>query len=161
MDLGKLAMFLTNPATYLFNDMMSDAASGMTSEEIAAKYKLKLEDAQGMLDALQKDPLEFGKNLGKAVLDWDTWSDDPARALGHLLPDAIAAVFTAGAGTAATRGAKGGMDLLEAPEGRVQARRPGRAQPPRRPRWVSDFRGWTTRWTWAGRARPGTARAAT
>ena len=117
MDLGKLAMFLTNPATYLFNDMMSDAASGMTSEEIAAKYKLKLEDAQGMLDALQKDPLEFGKNLGKAVLDWDTWSDDPARALGHLLPDAIAAVFTAGAGTAATRGAKGATDLLRGLKG--------------------------------------------
>ena len=134
MDLGKLAMFLTNPATYLFNDMMSDAASGMTSEEIAAKYKLKLEDAQGMLDALQKDPLEFGKNLGKAVLDWDTWSDDPARALGHLLPDAIAAVFTAGAGTAATRGAEGRHRPAQGPEGHVPARRPRRPPPSRRPR---------------------------
>ena len=114
MDLGKLAAFLTNPAVFVFNDMMSDAMSGMTSEEIAAKYELKLEDAQGLLDALQEDPLEFGKNIGKAMLDWDTWADDPARALGHLLPDAVIAVLTAGSGTVATRGAKGGVDALDA-----------------------------------------------
>ena len=114
MDLGKLAAFLTNPAVFVFNDMMADAMSGMTSEEIAAKYELKLEDAQGLLDALQEDPLEFGKNIGKAMLDWDTWADDPARALGHLLPDAVIAVLTAGSGTVATRGAKGGVDALDA-----------------------------------------------
>ena len=113
MDLGKLAAFVANPATFLVNDMMGDIGSGMTAEEISAKYQLKLDDAKGMLDALQEDPVGFGKNLGKAMLDWDTWSDDPARALGHLVPDAIAAVFTAGGGAAATRGAKGVTDGLE------------------------------------------------
>ena len=49
-----------------------------------------------MLDALQDDPVDFGKELGKGLLDWDTWADDPARALGHLAPDAIAAAVTAG-----------------------------------------------------------------
>ena len=89
-----------------------------------------------MFDALQDDPLEFGKNLGKAMLDWDTWADDPARALGHLLPDAIAAVATGGAGTAATRGAKGGRRRCSRGcAGWAPARRPGRARPPGRPRW--------------------------
>ena len=117
VDLGELASWLVNPAGAMAMSLLGDAQSGMTAEEIAAKWKLKGEDAQGMLDALQKDPLEFGKNLGKAMLDWDTWSDDPARALGHLLPDAIIAVLTAGSGTVATRGAKGGVDALDALEG--------------------------------------------
>jgi hypothetical protein len=114
MDLGELANWLVNPIGALTMSLLEDAQSGMTAEEIAAKWELKGEDAQGMLDALQEDPLEFGKNLGKAMLDWDTWSDDPARALGHLLPDAIIAFFTAGSGTLATRGAKGGVDAIDA-----------------------------------------------
>jgi hypothetical protein len=40
--------------------------------------------------------------------------DDLARALGHLVPDAVAAIFTAGTGTAATRGAKGTADAIDA-----------------------------------------------
>jgi hypothetical protein len=39
-------------------------------------------------------------------LDWDTWADDPARAIGHLVPDAVAAVATAGTGA---------LDQLERP----------------------------------------------
>ena len=113
LDLGKLAAFLTNPAMWAFNDLMADAASGLTAEEIAAKWQLKVDDAEGLLQALKDDPLELGKNIGKAMLDWDTWSDDPARALGHLVPDAIIAVLTAGSGTVATRGAKGGLDAVE------------------------------------------------
>jgi hypothetical protein len=44
--------------------------------------------------------VEHPKELGKAVLDWDTWAHDPARALGHLVPDLLLAVATAGAGEA-------------------------------------------------------------
>jgi hypothetical protein len=47
-------------------------------------------------------PSEFGK----ALIDYDTWKQSPGRALGHLVPDAIA-VATVGAGAAATRGARG------------------------------------------------------
>jgi len=117
MDLGKLAMWLTNPAMLMAQSLLEDAQSGLTAEEISAKWKLKLDDVKGMLDALQKDPLEFGKQLGKGMLDWDTWSDDPARALGHLLPDAVIAVLTLGEGTIASRGVKGiegGAEGLEA-----------------------------------------------
>jgi hypothetical protein len=48
--------------------------------------------------------------LGQAMLDWDTWQANPARAVGHLVPDALAAIASAGtaagvrAGTAAGRG---------------------------------------------------------
>ena len=119
LDLGKLAAFLTMPEVVIPMMLMDDIGKGMTAEEIAAKYKLKLEDAGNMLSFAVQHPGEFGKTLGKAVLDWDTWKDDPARALGHLLPDAVIAVLTAGSGTVATRGAKGladGMKGLRAVE---------------------------------------------
>ncbi|MDX6199815.1 MAG: hypothetical protein QOJ79_2966 [Actinomycetota bacterium] len=54
--------------------------------------------------------VQHPKDLGKAVLDWDTWAHDPARALGHLVPDLVLVVATAGAGeagVAAGRAAKG------------------------------------------------------
>jgi hypothetical protein len=90
------------------------ATGDMTPEELAAKYRMSVESVGDMVDALKEDPAEFGKQLGKGLLDWDTWADDPARALGHLVPDAVAAFFTAGAGTAATRGVKGTADAVDA-----------------------------------------------
>lgn len=68
-------------------------------------------DPQGWLDdrialiaglwASLQDPQQFAKDL----LDWDTWANDPARAAGHLVPDALLGLLTAGTGTAASRGA--------------------------------------------------------
>jgi hypothetical protein len=55
--------------------------------------------AQGIVYGVQ-NPREFAK----AVLDWDTWKENPARALGHLVPDLLLTLATAGAGGAA-RGA--------------------------------------------------------
>jgi hypothetical protein len=39
--------------------------------------------------------------FAKAVTNWDMWLDNPARALGQLVPDVALAVATAGAGDAA------------------------------------------------------------
>ena len=93
------------------------ATGDITHEELMKKYELSAENAwdmaTGIYTGLTTDPIGFGKELGKSLLDWDTWADDPARAIGHLVPDAIAAVFTAGTGALATRGAKGGMDILD------------------------------------------------
>jgi ADP-ribosyltransferase exoenzyme len=93
------------------------ATGDITPEELMKKYELSAENAwnmaQGIYTGLTTDPVGFGKELGKSLLDWDTWADDPARAIGHLVPDAVAAVATAGTGALATRGAKGGMDLLD------------------------------------------------
>jgi hypothetical protein len=93
------------------------ATGDITPEELMKKYELSAENAwemaQGIYTGLTTDPIGFGRELGKSLLDWDTWADDPARAIGHLVPDAIAAVATAGTGALATRGAKGSMDLLD------------------------------------------------
>ena len=88
------------------------ATGDLTPEELMKKYELSAENAwdmaQGIYTGLTTDPIGFGKELGKSLLDWDTWADDPARAIGHLVPDAVVAVATAGTGALATRGAKGG-----------------------------------------------------
>jgi hypothetical protein len=93
------------------------ATGDLTPEELAKTYELDVENgwamAQGIYAGLTTDPVGFGKELGKSLLDWDTWADDPARAIGHLVPDAIVAVATGGAGAVATRGGKMGMDLLD------------------------------------------------
>ncbi|MFE6508631.1 putative T7SS-secreted protein [Nocardioides sp. NPDC057767] len=96
------------------HDIIEFATGDLTAEELAAQKSMMLEDAEALWEALKKDPLEFGKQLGKGLLDWDTWADDPARAIGHLVPDIVAGVLTGGTGTVATRGVKGGADALDA-----------------------------------------------
>lgn len=96
------------------HDIIEFATGDLTAEELAAQKSMMLEDAEALWQALKADPLEFGKQLGKGLLDWDTWADDPARAIGHLVPDIVAGVLTGGTGTVATRGIKGGADALDA-----------------------------------------------
>lgn len=98
-DLGEMAWNLS-PQGMLISDLMSN----MTPEELAAKHRMQGETALAMLNTIKDDPVGFGKNLGKSLLDWDTWADDPAKAIGHLLPDLVAAIATGGAGAAVTRG---------------------------------------------------------
>lgn len=94
------------------------ATGDLTPEELMKKYELSAENAwsmaRGIYTGLTTDPVGFGKELGKSLLDWDTWADDPARAIGHLVPDAVAAVATGGTGALATRGVKGGLDAIDA-----------------------------------------------
>jgi hypothetical protein len=59
-----------------------------------------LEDMTGMAKGLQygvTHPVEFAK----AVTNWDMWLEDPARALGQLVPELALAFATGGAGAAA------------------------------------------------------------
>ncbi|MCY4728456.1 hypothetical protein NYO98_19400 [Nocardioides sp. STR2] len=101
----------------LVMDAYKLATGDLTPEELAKKYELSVENAweiaKGIYTGLSTDPIGFGKELGKSLLDWDTWADDPARAIGHLVPDAVVAVATAGTGALATRGAKGTMDIID------------------------------------------------
>jgi len=98
-------------------DAYKMATGELTPEELMKKYELSAEAAvdmaQGVYTGITTDPIGFGRELGKSLLDWDTWADDPARAIGHLVPDAVAAVATGGAGALATRGTKMGLDLLD------------------------------------------------
>jgi hypothetical protein len=111
--LWELATLTPFSPVNMIRDLHALATGDLTPEELQAKYRLSLETAQAMLEALQEDPVGFGKELGKGLLDWDTWADDPARALGHLVPDAIAAAATAGAGAIATRGVGSIDDLAD------------------------------------------------
>ncbi|MDP4507597.1 scabin-related ADP-ribosyltransferase [Nonomuraea turcica] len=63
--------------------------------------------AQSLIYGVQ-NPTEFFK----AALDWDTWTSNPERAFGRLIPDIVAAITTAGSsgavsGTAKAMGALG------------------------------------------------------
>jgi hypothetical protein len=102
----------------LVMDAYKLATGDLTPEELMKKYELSADNAwemaKGIYTGLTTDPIGFGKELGKSLLDWDTWADDPARAIGHLVPDAVIAVATAGTGALATRGAKGGLDAMDA-----------------------------------------------
>lgn len=108
-----IATMLPFSPANLIQDAWKLTTGDLTLEELRKTYELDLDTVEGMWNALQDDPVEFGKNLGKGLLDWDTWADDPARALGHLVPDAVVAVLTAGTGTAATRGAGSIDDLVD------------------------------------------------
>ncbi len=124
VDLGKLAIL---PMT-LLNDLTSDLAAlatgELTPEELATKYQPEAEDAQALFTAIKDHPGDVAIALGKAVLDWDTWADDPAKAIGHLIPDIVLAVATLGTGTlasAGSKGAKAGAEGVEAVESLVGA----------------------------------------
>ena len=45
------------------------------------------------------DTARHPMDLLRAVSDWDTWTSNPARATGHLLPDVVAAVASGGTAT--------------------------------------------------------------
>lgn len=53
-------------------------------------------------------PVEFAK----AVTNWEMWMDNPARALGQLVPDLAITIATAGGGAAATAGRRG-LDAVD------------------------------------------------
>jgi hypothetical protein len=82
--------------------------------KLSAPYALI--DPEGYLEHLEGlgTGLAYGvrhpAELGKALIDYETWQEDPARALGHLVPDLLLTVATAGAGGAA-RGASAASRL--------------------------------------------------
>jgi len=124
VDLGKLAIL---PMT-LLNDLTSDLAAlatgELTPEELATKYQPEAEDAQALFTAIKDHPGDVAIALGKGILDWDTWADDPAKAIGHLIPDIVLVVATLGTGTlasAGSKGAKAGAEGVEAVESLVGA----------------------------------------
>ena len=71
-------------------------------------------DVTGLAEGLAygvTHPVEFGK----AILDWDTWAESPGRAIGHLVPDLLITLATAGGGAAArgARAAKAADELAD------------------------------------------------
>ena len=79
----------------------------MTLEEYDIKHKeIPTETLAAMAKALWNDPVGFMKAVGKSLIDWDTWTDDPGRAIGHLLPDVVLAIATMGGSAGVSAGEK-------------------------------------------------------
>ena len=79
----------------------------MTLEEYDIKHReIPAETLAAMAKALWNDPVGFMTAVGKSLIDWDTWTDDPGRAIGHLLPDVIIAVATMGGSAGVSAGEK-------------------------------------------------------
>jgi hypothetical protein len=101
---------LLSKAVHAVGSFVSGAAEatwGLAEMAFTLSPAYALVDPDGFVDHLEElgKGLVYGvqhpKELGKAVLDWDTWATDPARALGHLVPDLVLAVATMGGGEAA------------------------------------------------------------
>ena len=79
----------------------------MTLDEFTIKHvEMPIETVTTMAKALWKDPVGFMKAVGKSLIDWDTWTDDPGRAIGHLLPDVAIAIATMGGSAGVSAGEK-------------------------------------------------------
>ena len=79
----------------------------MTLEEYDIKHReIPTETLAAMAKALWNDPVGFMKAVGKSLIDWDTWTDDPGRAIGHLLPDVVLAIATMGGSAGVSAGEK-------------------------------------------------------
>ena len=79
----------------------------MTLEEYDIKHReIPTETLAAMAKALWNDPGGFMMAVGKSLIDWDTWTDDPGRAIGHLLPDVVLAIATMGGSAGVSAGEK-------------------------------------------------------
>ena len=79
----------------------------MTLDEYNIKHKeIPAETLAAMAKALWNDPVGFMTAVGKSLIDWDTWTDDPGRAIGHLLPDVVLALATMGGSAGVSAGEK-------------------------------------------------------
>ena len=105
VDLAKLLWKLGGGEAWVdFGRMLM---GDMTWDEYFIKhYEIPAETLVGMAKALWNDPVGFMTAVGKSLLDWDTWTDDPARAIGHLLPDVIVAIATMGGSAGVSAGEK-------------------------------------------------------
>ncbi len=79
----------------------------MTLDEYLMKhFEMPIETLTTMAKALWNDPAGFMTAIGKSLIDWDTWTDDPGRAIGHLLPDVALEIATMGGSAGVSAGEK-------------------------------------------------------
>lgn len=117
-EANKRSLVGTAEATYGLGEFLfkSTAVYGVIDPEGAVEHWTSL--AGGLAYGVQH-PVEFAK----AVVDWETWKNDPFRAMGRLVPDAALAAATGGAGTAAARSATAARRAAKAAEEAADAAR--------------------------------------
>jgi hypothetical protein len=62
----------------------------------------------------REHPRSFATEMGKAVVDWETLDESPARWLGKMVPDLLLAIATVGSGSVATKASSSTVRLLKA-----------------------------------------------
>lgn len=72
----------------------------------ATKLWESRDDIVALAQYAWENPGDFTLALGKALIDWDTLTENPARWLGKLVPDLILTVLTAGQAKLATSAAR-------------------------------------------------------
>ena len=98
-------LFLGTPT--LLNDFRRLITGGLTPEEFFLSYgEVPAEKLGAFCTALANNPKKFFKEVFFGLIDAETWSDDPGRALGRLAPDVALTIATAGA-AASAKGLKG------------------------------------------------------
>lgn len=118
--LVKLAMLPQAILAGLIDDIAALATGRLTVDELAMKYQLKAEDAQAFAQAVWEHPGDVALAIGKGILDWDTWADDPAKAIGHLIPDIVLTIATLGGGAAAAGAERGAVGVARGAEGAAE-----------------------------------------
>ena len=74
----------------------------ITPAEFQAKYlDIPLDTLSTIALGISTSPGKFFEELFYSVTDWDTWSDDPGRAFGRMVPDIAITIATAGAAASA------------------------------------------------------------
>ncbi|MFI6496548.1 ADP-ribosyltransferase [Nonomuraea typhae] len=86
-------------------------------------WQRSMDDLGRSLVSAVQNPAAFAK----AALDWETWATNPQRAFGRLIPDLVAAVTAAGAGSGASAASRAAGALGRAAKNVI---RPG---PPKNP----------------------------
>lgn len=92
-----------------FADGFGEAGLDLLKTAVKTDPFYALVDPEGFLKQTTTtlDGLVWGaqnpKEFAKAATDWNTWKTDPARALGHLGPDAVVELLTGGVGGVATK----------------------------------------------------------
>ncbi|RBY76182.1 hypothetical protein DQ239_14380 [Blastococcus sp. TF02-09] len=105
---GQVGQFLAGAGEALYG--LAEFAFKLSPAYLLIDPEGFVENATGLAEGLWYG-IQHPREFGKALLDWDTWAENPARALGHLVPDLLLALATGGAGTAAVRTARAGRVL--------------------------------------------------
>ncbi|HWE56483.1 MAG TPA: hypothetical protein VG435_13290 [Acidimicrobiales bacterium] len=76
-------------------------------------FEAQMKQWSAMGSAIWNHPLTFAKKFGEGLLDWNDWSEDPAKAIGELVPS-VALAFLSGGVSAAAKGTEATADAADA-----------------------------------------------
>lgn len=88
------------------SDLSKLATGELTQEEWMAKTALPAQEAKAVMNAAYSDPKAFGGAVVESLFNVDKFKDEPAKAIGGLLPDVALAALSGGSSEAASVASK-------------------------------------------------------